>query len=83
MSGIPGTGNVVHLPRRTYRAKPFSAGGFKLSGTLDGFIDFAAQDRTYLLSLDEARALIAALSGAIADVQSNCLYDKDVLLEAP
>lgn len=76
------TGAVIALPQRTYRAKPFRAGDFLLSGTLDGYIDFALPEcGTYQLSLDEARALIAALNGAICDVRDNCLYDRDVLLE--
>jgi len=54
---------------------------FQLSGTLDGFIDLATPSAgTYQLSLDEARALVAALNGAIADVKANCLYDRDALL---
>lgn len=72
---------IVHLPQRTYSAKSFRAAGFQMSGTLDGFIDFATSRGTWQLSLDDARAVIAALNGAIGDVQANCLYDRDVLLE--
>lgn len=72
---------IVSLPPRTYTAKAFHAAGFQMSGTLDGFIDFAASRGTWPLTLDEARALIAALNGAISDVQANCLYDRDALLE--
>lgn len=72
---------IVYLPHRTYRAKAFLAGAFETSGTLDGYLDFATPKGTWQLSLDDARALIAALNGAINDVQTNCLYDRDVLLE--
>jgi hypothetical protein len=66
---------------RTYSAKTFTAGVFQMSGTLDGYIDFVMYRKgTEQLSLDEARALIAALNGAVADVQANCLYDRDELL---
>lgn len=79
------TNNVVRLPTRTYNAKSFPVdafGGAPLSGTLDGFIDFHVPRRgTYQLSLDDARQLIAALSGVIEDIRANCLYDRDELLE--
>lgn len=52
-----------------------------MGGTLDGYIDFAIpRGKTFQLSLGEARAMIAALQGAVADVQANCLYDRDTLL---
>ena len=83
-------GAVVHLrlAPRTYEARRFDVlgdfGRFQLSGTLDGFIDLAVHDdrggRTYPLSLEEASALAAALNGAIKDVATNCLYDRDALL---
>lgn len=72
--------SIAQSQRRTYCAKLFVAGPFKMAGTLDGYVDFAVPGRTYQLSLDEARALIAALNSAVADVQANCLYDKDALL---
>lgn len=81
---------MTAVPLRTYIAKQFEVAvgelseqardGFKISGTLDGYIDFAVTRATYQLSLDEARALAAALNGAIRDVTANCLYDHDVLL---
>jgi hypothetical protein len=75
--------NIVILPirTRTYSAKPFFARPFEMAGTLDGFIDFATPTETYTLTLGEARNLIAALNGTISDVEKNCLYDRDVLLE--
>jgi hypothetical protein len=33
------------------------------------------------LSLDEARWLVEALAAAIVDVEQNCLYDADPLLQ--
>ena len=74
-------GDVVIFPARTYAAKPHYGAEFQMSGTLDGFIDFATDCGTYVLSLDEARAVVAALNGAIDDVTTNCLYDRDVLLD--
>jgi hypothetical protein len=75
-------GEVLAFRCRTYSAKAFRACDFQLSGTLDGYIDFAVPERgTYVLSLDEARALIAALNSAVEDVRANCLYDRDALLE--
>lgn len=74
--------DVLSFPKRTYSAKQFHAAGFQTAGTLDGYIDFAVPAKgTFQLSLAEADQLIAALSGAVADVRANCLYDKDVLLE--
>ncbi len=80
------TNNLVTMPARTFTAKQFESQWeiklFRLSGTLDGFIDFAVPEAgTYPLSLDEAKSLISALSEAVADVQANCLYEHDVLLE--
>ena len=76
---------VLKFPSPTYRAKsftsPFENEEFQLSGTLDGFIDLAVPNGgTYPLSVEEAKLLVAALSGAIADVQANCLYERDALL---
>jgi hypothetical protein len=76
--------SILRFERKTYTAKLFGVpigDGFKLAGTLDGFIDFAVPERgTYQLTLDEARAMVAALTGAIEDVKANCLYDRDALL---
>lgn len=74
-------GQVIIFPERTYAAKAFFAAQFEMSGTLDGYIDFATPCGTWQLSLDEARAVIVALNGAISDVRANCLYDRDELLE--
>jgi len=77
-------GTVMEMPKKTYVAKLHEAQWgpciLKVAGTLDGFIDLAMPGRTYPLSLSEARALIAALSGTIADVEANCMYDRDSLL---
>jgi hypothetical protein len=54
---------------------------FRMSGTLDGFIDFVVPGgKTLPLSLDEAKGLAAAINGAIADVEKNCLHESDELL---
>lgn len=78
-------GQLLEMPAKTYKAKLFEVligiSSFKLAGTLDGFIDFAIPDvGTYPLSLDEARLLVAALTGAISDIEANCLYERDCLL---
>lgn len=77
-------GELIQLPPHTYRAKlfesPWETTCFPLTGTLDGFIDFAMpQGGTYPLSLDEARCLVVALNASIADVKENCLYGRDSL----
>jgi hypothetical protein len=73
--------NVLRMPHRTFKAKLFEVScedaSFKVAGTLDGFIDLATPNGTYVLSLEEVRALISALNSTITDVQSNCLYDAD------
>lgn len=73
--------SVVQMLPRTYTAKLFEAGSHKVAGTLDGFIDLAMPGCTYQLSIQEAEELATALSGAIADVKANCLYDRDPLLD--
>jgi hypothetical protein len=78
-------GTVMEMPKRTYVAKlhevQSETGVFKTAGTLDGFIDLAVpRGGTYQLNLSEARGLIAALSGTIADVEANCMYERDSLL---
>lgn len=78
-------GDVIELRRRTYEARRFEVAtrptDFTLAGTLCGAIDFAVHDgRTYPLSPDEARQLAAALTSAAADVEANCLYERDALL---
>lgn len=79
------TRSITEIPAKTYTSKLFSvpcgAEILKLSGTLDGFIDLATANATYPLTIDEAKALRVALSGAIADVETKCLYDSDALLE--
>lgn len=53
----------------------------EISGTLDGYIDFALPAGiTYQFTPGELRALMAAMAGAVDDVQRNCLYDRDALL---
>ena len=77
--------SMLQFPNRTYEAKaftaPFETDCFQLSGTLDGLIDLAVPNGgTYPLSVDEAKLLVVALNGAIADVQENCLYERDARL---
>lgn len=75
---------VAPKPQQTYVAKLFAAAGFQMSGTLDGFIDFAAPrpgGLTHQLTLHQARALASNLLSAVSDVEKNCLYDRDTLLE--
>lgn len=73
--------SILQMPARTYNAKLFEAGHFKIAGTLDGFIDLSTPTGIYPLTLAEAEELKAVLSGSIADVKANCLYDSDALLE--
>jgi len=72
---------LIQMLPRTFHAKEFEAGVFKLAGTLDGFIDFATPRGIYVMSLEWAQSLCDALQSSIADVKANCLYDKDVRLE--
>lgn len=77
--------SILPFRRKTYVAKPFEApcgpGVFKLSGRLDGYVDFALPvGKTYQLTIGEARALLVALNGVLADVEHNCLHDQDALL---
>lgn len=76
--------SVVQMPARTYVAKLFEAkwenAVFKVAGTLDGFLDFAAPGGgTYPLTLEEAEGLVKALQSGISDVKANCLYEKDAI----
>jgi hypothetical protein len=82
--------NVVPFGRKTYAAKveKLTVSGLDLhiAGTLDGFIDFAVipanrPGLTYSFTCDEARRIVSALTSVIADVKSNCLFDRDTLLE--
>jgi hypothetical protein len=76
--------NIVALKPRSYEAKlqRLNIGGVSvhIAGTLDGFIDFAIGPRTYTMTRDDARSLIAALHTTIGDIQANCLFDRDPLL---
>ena len=72
---------AIGLPTQTFTAKLFVAGQFKVAGTLDGFMDLATPKGTCLLSIEEAHALIAAINNSIADIESNCLCERDALLE--
>jgi hypothetical protein len=77
---------ILQFPPNTYNAKLFSVDygfshSFKVAGTLDGFIDLATPQGTWPLSITEARELANALNASIADVEDNCLYDRDALLE--
>lgn len=73
---------LIQMPPHTFSAKLFEVSGFKVAGTLEGTIDLATLNGTYLLSLDEAYALSKALADSIADVRDNCLYEKDSLLRS-
>lgn len=80
--------NLLVMPPRTFTAKlftvPWESNSFKLAGTLDGFIDLAVPcGGTYPLSLGEAKQLASALTSAIVDIESNCLYEKDALQSPP
>lgn len=75
--------------KKTYSAKPFKVFGsgleFHMSGTLDGFIDFAiieadGKSRTYIITPVDARLLAVNLAATADDVDKNCLYDNDALL---
>ncbi len=83
------TPTVVPFARKSYEAKliTFHASGFEfhLGGTLDGFVDLAVicsngEARTYTISCDDARVLIASLNTVVKDIQDNCLFDRDHLL---
>lgn len=71
---------MLQMPPRTFSAKLFEVSGFKVAGTLDGFIDLATPNGTYPLSMEEAQSLSKALADSVADVQANCLHEKDALL---
>lgn len=75
--------NILQMPARTFTAKlievTWETTGFRLAGTLDGFIDLATPGGTYPLSLQEAESLVAALEEVINDVRRNCLYELDSL----
>ena len=73
--------NILIMPPRTFNAKLFKSESFKAAGTLDGFIDLATSAGTFTLALSEAKGLSDALNSAIADVENNCLYERDSLLE--
>ncbi len=77
--------------RSTYRSilEQLSASGFeiKIAGTLDGFVDLAITEsdgkhRTYNISPEEAKRLSGALLKVVDDIQRNCLYDRDALLQS-
>src|SRR5690348_14598105 len=81
--------DVIQFRPRTYEARPFTvlASGlqFLISGTLDGFLDFAVvqgngASLTYSITCDDARMIAASLISAAQDVQANCLFDRDSLL---
>jgi len=76
--------------RHTYCAKLMSvrASGleFHIAGTLDGFVDFCIIEEsgrhvTHNITRDDAIRLIAGLHSVIQDINANCLFDKDLLLE--
>ena len=75
--------------RSTYSAllKTVKDSGFEfnVAGTLDGFVDLAITDRDghriYNISCNGARSLAAALLAVAEDIDKNCLYERDALLE--
>jgi hypothetical protein len=80
---------VVPFKRRSYEAKQvevFASGMTVIAaGTLDGFMDFVVQasDGTRLghqITRDDARSIIAGLNAVVADITTNCLFDRDPLL---
>jgi hypothetical protein len=74
--------NVVKLADRTYTAKLFEVEGFKIAGTLDGFVDLATPNGpTFQISRDTALMLAAELMACVADINKNYLFDRDALLE--
>jgi hypothetical protein len=78
---------LLTMPANTYRAKifrlPLGDHRFTIAGRIEGGIDFAVpQGRTYLLTVEQAAALAAALNGAVEDVAQNCRYGKDALLRS-
>lgn len=82
--------SIVPFPRPTYAAKlqVIRTDGleFKIAGTLDGYLDFCAitsdgAHRTLSLSRDGARALIASIHAVLSDIDRNCMFDRDALLE--
>ena len=81
--------NIIQFGPNTYvaRLEKLTVSGLdiKISGTLDGYIDFAVtpvdqKSRTYSLTCDDARRIMAALGSVVADVQGNCLFERDGLL---
>ena len=84
------TADVVPLRPRSYVAKlhRVAVAGleFHIAGTLDGFLDFAiiessGRSATYNITCNGAQRLAAVLTMTVADVQANCLFDRDPLLE--
>ncbi len=82
--------NIIPFRQKTYSAKAFRIPTigriFIVSGTLDGYMDFAIVEddgvthTTYILDCNEARQLASALLGAADDIQKNCLFEQDPLL---
>lgn len=83
---IPDMTKLVEI-KRTYKAKSFDVAWetktLTIAGTLDGFIDLATPNGTYPLSIAEASSLATALRDSVSDVETNCLHDRDALLESP
>lgn len=80
---------IVQFRPRSYEAKGQTviASGFKfeMAGTLDGWVDFAITHadgsyRTYQITRDDARSIIASLHAVVNDITANCLFDRDPLL---
>lgn len=80
---------VVQFRRPLYEAKVFKAqtvsGEFVSSGTLCGHLDFVVGGRTYILSPDDALAIIAMLHNAREDVlaHSDPLHDPRLYWHKP
>lgn len=73
--------DIIKFPARTYTAKLFEIGGFSVAGTLDGYVDLATSVWTFQIEKSEAIAIAKALLACVDDINENCLYDKDILLE--
>jgi hypothetical protein len=77
---------VLAFRPSTFTAKLFSvpcgAGTFMIAGTLDGFVDLATPESgTYQMSTDEASRLAEALRASVVDIEANCKYEEDPLLQ--
>lgn len=82
-------GDIVQLRPQGYSAQAveFETDDgfiFKMSGTLEGSIDFCIMTSdgslTYPVTIDDAHRIIAGLHVVVDDIQANCLFDRDPML---